>query len=117
MFRSRLTDLPVFRIVLRDTKRYDTYGTREFDLPLNAEFPIGRASSNISKKDLMAAPHNAYIDSPVISRQHAVLSANSTSGVPEVYLTDKGSMHGTTVNNQRLPANKPTKLKVGDVLQ
>ncbi|KAL1792630.1 hypothetical protein ACET3X_009137 [Alternaria dauci] len=107
----------IFRIVLRDTKRYDTYAFREFDLPLNTEFPIGRASSNISKKDLMAAPHNAYIDSPVISRQHAVLSANSTSGVPQVYITDKGSMHGTTVNNQRLPANKPTKLSVGDVLQ
>jgi hypothetical protein len=117
MFRSRLTDLPVFRIVLRDAKRYDTYETREFDLPLNSEFPIGRASSNLSKRDLMAAPHNAFIDSPVISRQHAVLSANSASGVPEVYITDKGSMHGTTLNSQRLPANTPTKLNHGDVLQ
>jgi pSer/pThr/pTyr-binding forkhead associated (FHA) protein len=117
MLRSLLTDLPVFRIVLRDAKRYDTYETREFDLPLNAEFPIGRASSNAAKRELMAAPHNAYIDSPVISRQHAVLTASSNSGVPEVYITDKGSMHGTILNSQRLPANTPTKLNNGDVLQ
>ncbi|KAI4639266.1 hypothetical protein J4E93_009445 [Alternaria ventricosa] len=117
MFLSRLTDIPVFRIVLRDAKRYDTYETREFDLPLNSEFPIGRASSNAAKRELMAAPHNAFIDSPVISRQHAVLSANANSGVPEVYVTDKGSMHGTMLNGQRLSANTPTKLNDGDVLQ
>ncbi|KAI4675019.1 uncharacterized protein J4E88_007923 [Alternaria novae-zelandiae] len=107
----------IFRIVLRDAKRYDTYETREFDLPLNSEFPIGRASSNAAKRELMAAPHNAFIDSPVISRQHAVLSANANSGVPEVYITDKGSMHGTMLNGQRLSANTPTKLNDGDVLQ
>ncbi len=117
MTHPRLTDRPVFRIVLRDAKRYDTYETREFELALNSEFPIGRASSNATKRDLMAAPHNAYIDSPVISRQHAVLTANANSGVPEVYITDKGSMHGTTLNNQRLSANMPTKLNDGDVLQ
>ena len=117
MFYSRLTDLPAFRIVLRDVKRYDTYETREFDLSLNSTFPIGRASSNVSKKELMAAPHNAYIDSPVISRQHALLSANSTNGVPEVYLSDQGSMHGTILNGKRLTAKTPTKLKYGDEIQ
>ncbi|RAR13285.1 fha domain protein [Stemphylium lycopersici] len=117
MLYSTLTDLPAFRIVLRDVKRYDTYETREFDLSLNSTFPIGRASSNVSKKELMAAPHNAYIDSPVISRQHALLSANSTSGFPEVYLSDQGSMHGTILNGKRLPAKTPTKLKYGDEIQ
>jgi pSer/pThr/pTyr-binding forkhead associated (FHA) protein len=107
----------IFRIVLRDVKRYDTYETRQFDLPLNATFPIGRASSNVTKKELMAAPHNAYIDSPVISRQHALLSANSSSGTPEVYISDQGSMHGTMLNGQRLPPKTPTKLKYGDELQ
>lgn len=117
MLDSWLTDHSVFRIVLRDVKRYDTYETRQFDLPLNATFPIGRASSNVTKKDLMAAPHNAYIDSPVISRQHAVLSANASSGTPEVYISDQASMHGTMLNGQRLPPKTPTKLKYGDELQ
>jgi len=107
----------IFHIVLRDPRHYDTYATREFDLPLSATFPIGRASSNASKKELMAAPHNAYIDSPVISRQHAVLSANSDSGVPEVYISDQGSMHGTMLNGHRLSPNTPTKLSYGDELQ
>jgi pSer/pThr/pTyr-binding forkhead associated (FHA) protein len=117
MFNSWLTDLPVFRIVLRDVKRYDTYETRQFDLPLNSTFAIGRASSSVTKKELMAAPHNAYIDSPVISRRHAVLSANSSTGVPEVYISDQGSMHGTLLNGQKLTPNTPTKLKYGDELQ
>ncbi|EMD86410.1 hypothetical protein COCC4DRAFT_193735 [Bipolaris maydis ATCC 48331] len=117
MQASRLTDLPVFRVVLRDVMRYDTYETRQFDLPLNATFAIGRASSSVTKKELMAAPHNAYIDSPVISRQHAVLSANSTTGVPEVYISDQGSMHGTMINGQKLTPNTPTKLSYGDELQ
>ncbi|KAI0624919.1 FHA domain protein [Pyrenophora tritici-repentis] len=108
---------PIFHIVLRDPKRYDTYATREFDLPLSTNFPIGRASSNVSKKELMAAPHNAYIDSPVISRQHAILSANSDSGVPEVYVSDQGSMHGTMLNGRRLSPHTPTRLSYGDELQ
>jgi pSer/pThr/pTyr-binding forkhead associated (FHA) protein len=117
MFRSRLADPPVFRIVLRDLKRYDTYETREFNLPLGSTFPIGRASKNVAKRDLMPAPHNAYIDSPVISRNHAVLSANSNSGKPEVYITDNGSMHGTILNGQTLEAGASTKLSYGDVIQ
>ena len=117
MLHSWLTDPSGFRIVLRDAKRYDTYETRQFDLPLNSTFPIGRASNSVTKKALMAAPHNAFIDSPVISRQHAVLSANTTSGVPEVYISDQGSMHGTMLNGQRLPPKTPTKLKYGDELQ
>ncbi|KAF1937622.1 hypothetical protein EJ02DRAFT_458575 [Clathrospora elynae] len=107
----------VFRIVLRDAKHFDTYETREFDLPLNATFPIGRASGNATKRELMAAPHNAYINSPVISREHAVLSANTNSGTPEVYVSDCGSMHGSTLNGRKLLPNTPEKLSYGDVLQ
>jgi pSer/pThr/pTyr-binding forkhead associated (FHA) protein len=43
--------------------------------------------------------------------------AHSNSGKPEIYLTDSGSMHGTMLNSQRLPANTPTILKYGDVIQ
>lgn len=107
----------IFRVVLRDVMRYDTYETRQFDLRLNSTFSIGRASSSVTKKELMAAPHNAYIDSPVISRQHAVLSANSTTGVPEVYISDQGSMHGTMLNGEKLTPNTLTKLSYGDELQ
>ncbi|CAO2650120.1 Nn.00g014120.m01.CDS01 [Neocucurbitaria sp. VM-36] len=111
------TDRPAFRIVLQDVNQYDTYGSREFDLPLNSTFPIGRASKNATKKELMPAPHNAYIDSPVISREHALLSANTSSGTPQVYISDKGSMHGTMVNGQALTPNTPKQLSAGDVLQ
>lgn len=117
MHGSRLTDHPVFHVVLRDVMRYDTYETRQFDLPLDSTFVIGRASNSVTKRELMAALHNAYIDSPVISRQHAVLSANSTTGVPEVYISDLGSMHGTMVNGEKLTPNTPTKLSYGDELQ
>jgi hypothetical protein len=63
-----------FRVVLRDAEGHDGLGSREFDLPLNTTFPIGRSSRNNTKRELMPAKHNAYIDSPVISRDHALLS-------------------------------------------
>jgi hypothetical protein len=117
LFRTQLADPPVFRVVLRDLKRYDTYETREFNLPLGSTFPIGRASKNAAKRDLMPAADNAYIDSPVISRDHALLSANSDSGKPEVYITDNKSMHGTILNGEKLEAFAPKKLQYGDVIQ
>ncbi|KAH9878244.1 hypothetical protein J1614_003461 [Plenodomus biglobosus] len=106
-----------FRIVLRDVNRHDTFETREFDLPLHSTYPVGRASKNVAKRDLMPAPHNAYIDSPVISREHAVLSATLSHGTPQVYITDSGSMHGTMVNGRKLLSNTPTMLATGDMLQ
>lgn len=111
------TDPPAFRIVLTDYKNHDTYKTREFDLPINSTFPIGRASKNATKRELMPAPHNAYIDSPVISREHAVLSANTSSGTPQVYIRDSGSMHGTTINERKLEPNTTVRLSHGDLLQ
>lgn len=106
-----------FRIVLRDVNRHDTFETREFDLPLHSSYPVGRASKNVAKRDLMPAPHNAYIDSPVISREHAVLSATLSHGTAQVYITDSGSMHGTMVNGRKLLSNTPTMLATGDMLQ
>lgn len=108
---------PAFRIILRDVKQYDTHQTREFDLSAGSSFPIGRASKNSTKKDLMPAPHNAYIDSPVISRDHALLSLKPSSGTPQVYITDAGSMHGTLVNGHKLAPNVPKLLSNGDLLQ
>jgi len=65
----------------------------------------------------MPASNNAYIDSPVISRNHAVFTAHADSGKPQVFVTDLGSMHGTMVNGERLPTNMPKQLSSGDKLQ
>jgi hypothetical protein len=110
-------DLPAFRVVLTQDKRFDVYDTREFDLALDATFPIGRSSSNAAKPHLMPAKHNAYIESPVVSRSHAILTADARSGVPQVYLTDTGSMHGTFVNGNQLAQNVPKLLLSGDKVQ
>jgi hypothetical protein len=111
------TNHSAFRITLRDLDGYEGIESREFDLSLGGTFPIGRASKNTTKKDLMPAASNAYIDSPVISRDHAVLSANAQLGTPQVFITDAGSMHGTIVNGERLPAHQPKQLASGDKLQ
>jgi pSer/pThr/pTyr-binding forkhead associated (FHA) protein len=110
-------DRLAFRVTLRDVDGFEGFDSRQFVLALNSTFPIGRASKNNAKANLMPANSNAYIDSPVISREHAVLSANANSGEPQVYIIDKGSMHGTIVNGERLPAHTPTQLSTGDRLQ
>jgi hypothetical protein len=117
MTRLLAANHSAFRIILRDIDGYEGIESREFDLSLGGTFPIGRASKNTTKKDLMPAASNAYIDSPVISRDHAVLSANAQLGTPHVFITDAGSMHGTMVNGERLPAHKPKQLASGDKLQ
>ncbi len=106
-----------FRVVLTDLNHFDTFDYREFHLPMHTEFPIGRASKNTTKKDLMPSPNNAFIDSPVISREHATLSVNASTGSPRVYITDSGSMHGTLLNGHRLVPKKAEPLSTGDTLQ
>lgn len=64
----------------------------------------------------MVGPANAYVDSPTISRDHAVLTATSPPS-PSVFITDKGSMHGTMVNGNKLEPQKPHRLSNGDLLQ
>jgi hypothetical protein len=111
------TNHSAFRITLRTIDGYEGFESREFDLCVGGTFPIGRASKNTTKKTLMPAPSNAYIDSPVISREHALLSADTQLGTPHVYITDTGSMHGTMVNDERLPPHTPKQLASGDKLQ
>lgn len=106
-----------FRIVLRQEEGYDAHQTREFDLELNSKFAIGRASKNVSKGYLLPAKNNVYIDSPVVSREHAILTANTTTGTPQVYITDTKSMHGTLVNGIPLVPHTPKQLFNGDTLQ
>jgi hypothetical protein len=111
------TNRLVFHITLRDVDGFEGFDSREFDLALNAKFPIGRASKNTTKQELMPSSNNAYIDSPVISRNHAVLSAHADNGTAQVFVTDLGSMHGTTVNGERLQTHTPKQLSSGDKLQ
>jgi hypothetical protein len=113
------TGTPVYHIVLRDTEGYEPepVSSRRFTLLLGSTFPIGRASRNTTKAELMPAEHNAFIDSPVISRDHAVLSAIGDEDAPQMFVTDSKSMHGTFVNGERLEAHTPKQLKSGDILQ
>ncbi|KAJ4991573.1 fha domain protein [Stagonosporopsis vannaccii] len=110
-------DLAAFRIVLRQDEGFDVLDTREFDLALHSKFAIGRASKNQAKGNLLPARHNVYIDSPVVSREHAILTADAASGSPHVYLTDTKSMHGTYVNGTPLVPHEAKRLSNGDKLQ
>ncbi|KAL5113284.1 hypothetical protein ACEQ8H_008845 [Pleosporales sp. CAS-2024a] len=106
-----------FHITLRHAHACESFDSRQFDLALGASFPIGRASRNTTKQDLMPAADNAYIDSPVISRHHALLSARTQGGRPHIFVTDLGSMHGTMVNGEMLAKHTPRQLSSGDKLQ
>jgi hypothetical protein len=100
---------------LRSADDFDGFHERRLNLALGRPITIGRASSNPQKPELMAASTNAFIDSPVISREHAVLTMQPNPLA--VYITDKKSMHGTMVNGDRLEPLTPAKLASGDVLQ
>jgi pSer/pThr/pTyr-binding forkhead associated (FHA) protein len=66
---------------------------------------------------MLPAEHNMYIDSPVVSREHAIISANSLTGAPHVFVTDTKSMHGTFVNETALVPFVPKQLSSGDKLR
>jgi hypothetical protein len=59
---------------------------------------VGRATT--SGTGPRASPNNAYFNSRVVSRDHAVLKADPVTR--EVFVSDNGSMHGTHVRGRRL---------------
>lgn len=65
----------------------------------------------------MPAANNAYIDSPVISREHAVSTINADSGAAYVYITNRHSMHGAYLNGDELGKEVQKLLAPGDKLQ
>lgn len=79
-------------------------GTRKIPLKVGQRVIVGRSSS--TRPDAAAAPDNAMIDSPVVSRSHGYFINSGTpdrSGtLPAVFLVDENSMHGTMVNSERL---------------
>lgn len=105
---------PALRVTLRSADGHDGL-ERHLSLYPNTPFTIGRASTNTAKPNLMTAADNAYMDSPVISRDHAFLTLRlSPLGVN---ITDSASMHGTMVNGVRLKPHRPKELNDGDLLQ
>ena len=117
-FTCLLTPSPAsaIQVTLRCSDRLDEYDTRTLTLRPGSIIHIGRASKNAAKPELMVGPANAYVDSPTISREHAVLTATAPPSRC-VYITDKGSMHGTMVNGTKLEPQKAHGLSNGDVLQ
>lgn len=94
---------------------------------------VGRASKN-EAKGLIAERDNAWFDSPIMSRQHAVLSMSALpkvspysmrrqhrhsklTGKQHISLEDCGSTHGTFISGLRLQPNEPQALKDWDVIR
>jgi len=81
---------------------------------------IGR-SSRSEFKNLSTSNDNALFDCPVISRSHAKfeLTVNKwdVKDMHKIYITDTRSMHGTSVNGQKLQPHKPFHLHEGDVIR
>src|SRR4051794_18938619 len=93
----------------------DTFEQRRIVLsPSSPSIHVGRSSRN-HNKNLQPAKDNAYIDSPVISREHALISLNTKGDTPALIIQDRGSMHGTLVNGTMLTNNKEQELRNGDV--
>ncbi|PGH00352.1 hypothetical protein GX51_05850 [Blastomyces parvus] len=78
------------------------------------EIVIGR-SSKVPSKDLNPARNNAFFDSRVMSRSHALISACLQK--KQVSISDTESMHGTWLNGKKLINNEKTLLGNLDVLK
>ncbi|KAK2799203.1 hypothetical protein FQN51_007033 [Onygenales sp. PD_10] len=74
---------------------------------------IGR-SSKAAAKDLIPARDNAWFDSRVMSRNHAIIRVSPQK--QEATIMDTDSMHGTCLNGTKLVANNKTILMNRDVL-
>jgi hypothetical protein len=79
----------------------------------NETIPIGRSSKN-PLKHLVAAADNCWVDSDVVSRDHAQLKFDAD--VETIFIEDTMSMHGTRINNKQIPKNDPIPLANNDVV-
>ena len=87
---------------------------RSWMISKNREVRIGRASKI---RDPSAVPryNNGWIDSPVLSRDHAVLMIGPSADAP-LLIRDEGSTHGTSVNGQKLTSRMSRALHKSDVI-
>ncbi|CAG8953134.1 hypothetical protein HYFRA_00003332 [Hymenoscyphus fraxineus] len=96
--------------------------------PRDDTTPIGRASKSVAK-GILGAEDNAWFDSPVMSRDHAELRLNSSTSVSKTHncddhansvktvtIHDRGSMHGTFLNDNKLEEMEDAALNKGDIL-
>lgn len=95
----------------------------------NREVLVGRASKNIDK-GLTASKDNAWFDSPIMSRKHAVFTTNSqnrvrpqivsflpfTNYTKAVFIQDFKSTHGTFVSGRKLMHYENCRLANWDVI-
>ena len=70
---------------------------------------LGRPTGTKHKPDVT----NGYFDSRVLSRNHAQMYIDPTTG--RLMLQDLGSSNGTYLNDTRL-GNDPTEIKIGDIV-
>jgi hypothetical protein len=109
---------PAVTVTLRSI-RPSAHQTRNIILRPDQPVNIGR-SSRSQAKNLSAKTDNALFDCPVISRRHAELELNVNKWTQEkhlVYIKDTGSMHGTSVNGQKLQPTRPFQLQEGDIIR
>ncbi|KAK0739875.1 hypothetical protein B0T21DRAFT_347135 [Apiosordaria backusii] len=90
------------------------YSQRQITLNAsNNVIAIGRASK-VSAKGFVPAPDNAWFDSAVMSREHAEIRVDMDE--KKVQVRDKGSLHGTYLNEHEKLEKEPKELKDGDRL-
>lgn len=73
--------------------------------------PLDQKPSYVFGRNAEAS--DILLDHPSCSRQHAALVHHNDG---RVFLIDLGSSHGTTVDDARIPANKPSHLKDGSTI-
>lgn len=83
----------------------------------NQNYGVIGNGANVGKQDPQQVPQvrpdNGHFDSRVLSRNHASLSCDPTTG--KIYIRDLKSSNGTFVNGNRIDQND-VELKVGDVI-
>ncbi|KAK6432137.1 hypothetical protein LTR95_011695 [Oleoguttula sp. CCFEE 5521] len=102
-------------MVVTLTPTNDPSDTRTILIRPGTPLTIGR-SSRSEPKNLIRGAHNALFENPVISRKHAQLTL-SAHNPGAVNIVDLHSMHGTTVNGEKLSGSELRRLHTGDVVK
>ncbi|KAJ9603832.1 hypothetical protein H2200_011353 [Cladophialophora chaetospira] len=101
-------------VTLKDVNYRDPIPERTLVLEApNWQVNIGRGTQS-GYEDLTPAPNNAWFDSRVMSRSHAILRADPET--KEITVEDVGSMHGTHLAGRRLRTHHVEPIWEGDTL-